>query len=117
MNSKPPASLVFLIGRQIFDGVDAEQLAQKHGLSVDAVNQAWLECREHLSRYFADHEKIDYQLLTDNDLQARVLENLRLLLEWRDTALHLERFQAAVASTIAESPDENQPTDSDECGA
>lgn len=76
MTSTLPASLVFLIGRQIFDGADAEQLAQKHGLSIDAINQAWLECREHLSRYFADHEKIGYQLLTDNDLQAQVLENL-----------------------------------------
>jgi hypothetical protein len=71
LNMKLPASLILLIGRRIFDGADAEQLAVRFAVSLDTINQTWLESRECLSRHFAEQEETDYRLLTDNDLKGR----------------------------------------------
>ena len=36
---------------------------------------------------------MEYRLLNDNDLQARLHPALSLLLDWRDAALHVERLE------------------------
>ena len=84
--STPPLrpSLMLLIGRQIFDGAAPEALAEKHGVSATDVNQAWFDCRERLSRHFAEKEGFEYRLLNDNELQARLTDAIRMLLDWSE---------------------------------
>ena len=77
----------------MFDGAAPEALAKKHGVSVTDVNQAWFDCREKLSRHFAEKERFEYRLLNDNELQARVTDAIRMLLDWREALLHAERFE------------------------
>ena len=85
-------SLVFLIGRRLFDGADPVSLAGRHSLSVEAVNQAGDICRERLSRHFAQLDGHEYRLLSNDDLGDRDTETIRLLLQWREAAIQEERL-------------------------
>ncbi len=80
------------LGRLVFDGADRLQLAKRHGLSIDDVDDAWRFCREHLSRHFADQAGAEYRLLNDQELKERALDCLRLLLDWRDALILQQRL-------------------------
>ncbi len=90
--SSTPESLTMLIGRFIFDGASPESIAEKLAITSSDVDRAWTTCRVRLSAHFATVEKREYQPLNDNELQARALATLELLLDWRESALHAERM-------------------------
>ncbi len=91
-------SLKLLMGRYVFDGGSPEAIADRLEVSVDEVHHAWFECRERLSRHFARVEEREYRVLNDNELQARVYETLKLLLEWREFELQQERLLTTTAN-------------------
>ncbi len=80
------------LGRLVFDGADRLQIANRLGLSTDAVDDAWLFCRQQLSRHFADAAGVAYRLLDDQELRERSVDCLRLLLDWRQSLLLQQRF-------------------------
>lgn len=90
--STTPDSLILLIGRLIFDGASPESVAEKLAIASSDVDRAWFICRERLSAHVAKVEKREYRLLNDNELQARALATVTLLLDWRATALQSERL-------------------------
>ena len=104
-----PLSLKLLIGRLIFDGAAPEVLAKKQGVSLTDVNQAWTECRDRLSQHVAEHEQLEYHLLNDDELHARVADVIRALLDWREAALHSERLAASQRSEDIETSSKDGP--------
>lgn len=79
------------LGRLVFDGADRSQIANRLGLSTDDVDDAWLFCRQVLSRHFADTAGVAYRLLDEQELRERSLDCLRLLLDWREALLLAQR--------------------------
>lgn len=79
------------LGRLVFDGADRLQLANRLGLSTEDIHDAWLFCRQQLSRHFADAAGTAYRLLDDQELRERSVDCLRLLLDWRESLLVRER--------------------------
>lgn len=79
------------LGRLVFDGADRLQLANHLGLSTEDIHDAWLFCRQQLSRHFADAAGTAYRLLDDQELRERSVDCLRLLLDWRESLLVRER--------------------------
>ena len=90
--SSTPESLTLLIGRFIFDGASPESVAEKLAITSSDVDRAWTTCRVRLSAHFATVETREYHLLNNNELQARALATLKLLLDWRESALQAERI-------------------------
>ncbi len=80
------------LGRLVFDGADRLQIANRLSLSTDDVDDAWLFCRQQLSRHFADTAGVAYRLLDNEELKERSLDCLRLLLDWRQSLLLQQMF-------------------------
>ena len=93
------------LGRLVFDGADRLQIANRQGLSIDDVDDAWLFCRQQLSRHFADAAGVAYRLLEDQELRERTVDCLRLLLDWREALLLQQRLNDL--ETVAS----NEPSD------
>ena len=91
------------LGRLVFDGADLPQIANRLGLSTDDVDDAWLFCREQLSRHFADSAGVAYWLLDDHELKERSLDCLRLLLDWRQSLLLQQRLSGPETAESDES--------------
>ncbi len=80
------------LGRLVFDGADRSQIADRLGLSTDDVDDAWLFCRQQLSRHFSDTAGVAYRLLDDQELTQRSVDCLRLLLDLRQSLLIQQRL-------------------------
>lgn len=87
-----PESLTLLIGRFVFDGASPESIVEKLAITRSDVDRAWYTCRERLSAHFARVEQREYRLLNDNELQARALATVTLLLDWRAAERQAERM-------------------------
>lgn len=94
------------LGRLVFDGADRLQIANRRGLSTDDVDDAWLFCRQQLSRHFADTAGAAYRLFDDQELRERSLDCLRLLLDWRESLLLQQRLNSLETAEGDEPGDE-----------
>ena len=81
------------IGRLIFDGADPVDVAKRYGLAVEEINAAWVFCREELSKHFAMASGESFRLFNEEELAERRLDTLRLLLDWRQALLDVERVK------------------------
>ena len=88
-----PDSERLRLGRLIFDGAEASLLAERHGLTVTEVDDAWLYCRERLSQHFAKGDDRPPPLLADAEFQSRAIDCLRLLLDWRDALITQQKVE------------------------
>lgn len=87
------------IGRLIFDGADPANVAKRYGVAVEAIDAAWVFCREELSKYFAMASGESFRLFNDEELVKRRLETLRLLLDWRQALLDQQRTSSFTGQT------------------
>ena len=94
------------LGRLVFDGADRLQIAGRLGLSTDAVDDAWLFCRQQLSRHFAHTAGVEYRLFDDQELRDRSLDCLRLLLDWRQSLLLQQQLNGLETAESDEPDDE-----------
>lgn len=108
-------SLRLRIGLSILDGASPQWIAETFGVTANDIDESWLLCRESLSRQFAGIDDGEYRLLDEAAIRERLDDALRLLLDWRATALQNERADALTPrlgvqtdqQSASESPDES----------
>ncbi len=81
------------LGRLIFGGAAASELADRYALPIETMEQSWHFCQRALSEHFAASDENEFRLLSEEELRGRATESLRLLLDWRQSLLLSERSE------------------------